>query len=108
MLRRIDFTCIEESLLHAISKGAAKVVRIILEHPNYIAGAEAARRRQKDPFFRDEEKSQFPPDVSPLALAAHYNNHEVSVKKSHCIDLIDFIFIFGCTANASALLTHWG
>ena len=28
-------------------------------------------------FFRNEEKSQFSPDITPLVLAAHYNNHEI-------------------------------
>jgi len=48
-----------------------------MEHPNYIAGAEQCKRTQKDPFFRTEEKSQFSPDITPLILAAHYNNHEI-------------------------------
>jgi ankyrin repeat protein len=114
----ITFDCIEESLLHAISKGAAKLVRVIIEHPNYIAGASrggasaasgpsatsaatgtptsatynrrATRRgaegqiappllptSSRDPFFRTDEKSQFSPDITPLILAAHYNNHEI-------------------------------
>ena len=30
-----------------------------------------------DPFFRTEEKSQFSPDITPLILSAHYNNHEI-------------------------------
>lgn len=49
----------------------------MIEHPNYIAGAELYRRTQKDPFFRTDEKSQFSPDITPLILAAHYNNHEI-------------------------------
>lgn len=76
--------------MHAISKGAAKMVRIILEHPNYIAGAETARILHKDPFFRDEEKSQFPPDVSPLILAAHCNNHEVCLYSTYGSDYCFF------------------
>jgi len=49
----------------------------MIEHPNYIAGSELCRRTQKDPFFRTDEKSQFSPDITPLILAAHYNNHEI-------------------------------
>lgn len=49
----------------------------MIEHPNYIAGAELYRRTQKDPFFRTDEKSQFSPDITPLILAAHYNSHEI-------------------------------
>jgi len=71
------FECVEGALLHAISKGATKIVKVIVEHPNYVAGAEQCRRTQKDPFFRTDEKSQFSPDITPLILAAHYNNHEI-------------------------------
>lgn len=52
-------------------------MQVMIEHPNYIAGAELYRRTQKDPFFRTDEKSQFSPDITPLILAAHYNNHEI-------------------------------
>jgi len=77
MMEKISFECVEEALLHAISKGATKIVKVIIEHPNYVAGAELCKRTQKDPFFRTEEKSQFSPDITPLILAAHYNNHEM-------------------------------
>ena len=89
LLDRVDFDCIEEALLHAISKGATKTVRIIIEHPNYIAGAELARKSRKDPFFRTDEKSQFSPDITPLILAAHYNNHEIIqmfLSRNHTLD----------------------
>jgi len=89
LLEKINFECVEESLLHAISKGATKIVRVMIEHPNYIAGAERARRTQKDPFFRTDEKSQFSPDVTPIILAAHYNNHEMIqlfLSRNHTID----------------------
>lgn len=49
----------------------------IIEHPNYIAGAEQYKKTKKNPFFRTDEKSQFSPDITPLTLAAHYNNHEI-------------------------------
>ena len=77
VMDKVNFECIEESLLHAISKGSTKIVRSMIEHPNYIAGEERSKRTLKDPFFRNEEKSQFSPDITPLILAAHYNNHEV-------------------------------
>ena len=62
---------------------------MIIEHPNYIAGAELCRRTQKDPFFRTDEKSQFSPDITPLILAAHYNNHEIIqmfLSRNHTIE----------------------
>lgn len=37
LLDRVNFENIEEALLHAISKGSVKVVKVIVEHPNYIA-----------------------------------------------------------------------
>jgi len=64
-------------------------VQIVIEHPNYIAGAEQCRRTQKDPFFRTDEKSQFSPDITPLILAAHYNNHEIIqmfLSRNHTIE----------------------
>jgi hypothetical protein len=42
ILERIDFDCVEESLRYAISKGNTKMVRAIVEHPSYIAGATAS------------------------------------------------------------------
>ena len=108
LLEKLRFDCIEESLRYAISKGNTKIVRAIVEHPSYIAeerqsalarsgrtarghpsyiagGAdqERARRRQRDPFFRTDEKSQFSPDITPLILAAHYNNHELIQPRPH-------------------------
>ena len=78
LLDKLNFENIEEALLHAISKGASKLVKVIIEHPNYMAGEDQVKRSGvKDPFFRTEEKSQFSPDITPLILAAHYNNHEI-------------------------------
>ena len=67
----------------------AFLAQVIIEHPNYIAGAERCRRTLKDPFFRTDEKSQFSPDITPLILAAHYNNHEIIqmfLSRNHVID----------------------
>lgn len=89
LMEKTGFECVEEALLHAISKGAAKIVKVMIDHPNYIAGEEQCKRTQKDPFFRTEEKSQFSPDITPLILAAHYNNHEIIqmfISINHTID----------------------
>jgi len=50
-----------------LAQGATKIVKVIIEHPNYMAGEENIKRRtpDNDPFFRTEEKSQFSP-VMPL------------------------------------------
>ena len=36
-------------------------MKVIIEHPNYMASEETIKRRttENDPFFRTEEKSQF-------------------------------------------------
>lgn len=89
LLDRLLFQAIEEALLHAISKGATKIVKVIVEHPNYIAGEDLTKTAQRDPFFRTEEKSQFSPDITPLILAAHYNNHEIIqmfLSRNHTIE----------------------
>lgn len=78
LLDKLSFECIEEALLHAISKGHVKIVRCFIEHPNYMACEERLRHVDtKNAFFRTTEKSQFSPDITPLILSAHYNNHEM-------------------------------
>lgn len=42
-----------------------------------------------DTFFRNEEKSQFSPDITPIVLAAHCNNHEIIqlfLSRNHTIE----------------------
>ena len=78
LLDKLDFECIEEALLHAISKGHTKIERIIIEHPNFMVKEDQIRRIDfNNAFFRTTEKSQFSPDITPLILSAHYNNHEM-------------------------------
>ncbi|CAE1274339.1 TRPC3 [Acanthosepion pharaonis] len=90
LLDNVNFNCIEESLLHAISKGGTKIVKIIIEHPTFMAGENKLRKMDGgEAFFRTEEKSQFPPDITPLILAAHYNNHEIIqmfLSRNHTIE----------------------
>ena len=90
LLDKLSFECIEEALLHAISKGSTKIVKCVIEHPNFIAGDDQLRRAGvRDPFFRTEEKSQFSPDITPLILSAHYNNHEIIqmfLSRNHTIE----------------------
>ncbi|CAH8873563.1 unnamed protein product [Trichobilharzia szidati] len=90
LLDKLNFECIEEALLHAISKGHPKLVRVIIEHPNYQAGEDQIKRMDsKNAFFRTTEKSQFSPDITPLILSAHYNNHEMVqmfLSRNHTID----------------------
>ena len=88
LMDKLNFACIEEALLHAISKGLTKVVRIVIEHPNYMAGEDKIKRMDfNNAFFRMEEKSQFSPDITPLILAAHNNNHEVIQVWTGCFSI---------------------
>ena len=100
LLDKLSFECIEEALLHAISKGSTKMVKTIIEHPNYMAGEDQQKRTGvRDPFFRTDEKSQFSPDITPLILAAHYNNHEIIqmfLSRNHTIEKPHPI---SCTCN---------
>ncbi len=100
LLDKLNFECIEEALLHAISKGSTKMVKTIIEHPNYMAGEDQMKRTGvRDPFFRTDEKSQFSPDITPLILAAHYNNHEIIqmfLSRNHTIEKPHPI---SCTCN---------
>ena len=55
------------------------IVRLIIDHPRY-ASEEVKQMKvigKKDAFFRKEEKYQYPPDITPLILAAHHNDHEI-------------------------------
>ncbi|XP_064625056.1 short transient receptor potential channel 7-like isoform X4 [Lineus longissimus] len=70
LLDRLNFCAIEDALLHAISKCKVTIVKLIIDHDQYLAG-EANRDSLTG------ERSQFSPDITPLILAAHYNSHEV-------------------------------
>ncbi|CAH8609614.1 unnamed protein product [Heterobilharzia americana] len=57
LLDKLNFECIEEALLHAISKGHPKLVRVIIEHPNYQAGEDQIKRMDsKMHFFGQRRK----------------------------------------------------
>ena len=55
------------------------IVRLFVDHPRYAREEERQVKviGRKDAFFRKEEKYQFPPDITPLILAAHHNDHEI-------------------------------
>ena len=95
LMEKVNWECMEEALLHAISKGALNMVRAIVDHPKYLREEKSRRIGQRDAFFRrGEEKYQYPPDVTPLILAAHKNDHEIiqtllsrgnTIEKPHAI-----------------------
>jgi hypothetical protein len=47
LLDNLSFNCIEEALLHAISKGGQKIVKIFIEHPTFIAGEDRFKRPER-------------------------------------------------------------
>ena len=74
---------------------SGNIVRLIVDHPNYLAGEKQIRIHGKDEFFRTEEKYQYPPDINPLILSAHKNDHELvqlflsrgyTIARPHSID----------------------
>ena len=37
LMEKVNWDCIEEALLHAISKGARDIVQIVVDHPRYLS-----------------------------------------------------------------------
>lgn len=60
-----------KALLHAISKGLLDIVRVIIDHPNYLSEEMRVKRSTVDATVHAEEKYQYSPDITPLMLAAH-------------------------------------
>jgi hypothetical protein len=78
IMDQVAWECMSEALLHAISKGSLSIARLIVDHPKYLLGERHVKRLGKrDPFFRTEETYQYPPDITPLILAAHRDDHEM-------------------------------
>ncbi len=78
LMEHVNMDCITEALLHAISKGSLNIVRLMVDHPSYIQGEKHIKKiGKRDSFFRTEETYQYPPDITPLILAAHKNDHEM-------------------------------
>ena len=63
----------------ALLTGKLNIVEMIIDNPKYYS--EEARYRKifgkRDPFFLKHEKYQYPPEMTPLILAAHHNDHEI-------------------------------
>lgn len=76
LLEKLDVESVEEALLHAVSKGSLDIVRIIADHPNFISRRRSAKMMTDSCYFRTENH-QYSPDVTPLMLAAHRNDHEL-------------------------------
>lgn len=84
LIEKLSFFIVEDALLNAISTERVHMVKMIVDHPQYIrkektcavlrakgtgASAIAARKRK--------DRSQFSADITPIMLAAHINNHEI-------------------------------
>ncbi|KAF8572422.1 hypothetical protein P879_01035 [Paragonimus westermani] len=80
LVSNLDFYAIEDALLHAISQSKNHLVKLIVDHPQYIRLEKQAKFKNHGKHNKPEtyvKRSQFSSDISPLMLAAHTNNHEI-------------------------------
>lgn len=78
LLSKLDFYAIEDALLHAISLEKNHLVKLIVDHPQYILLEKQVGQNNFSRYYLSRSKrSQFSSDISPLMLAAHVNNHEI-------------------------------
>ncbi|CAH1777258.1 unnamed protein product [Owenia fusiformis] len=61
-----------DSLLHAVKEGNITIVEMLLNWGKSLS--EAERRRLNEDF---SESAEFPPGVTPLVLACHYDNYDI-------------------------------
>ncbi|GAA47280.1 short transient receptor potential channel 6, partial [Clonorchis sinensis] len=75
----LDFYSIEDALLHAISQSKNHLVKLIVDHPQYIRLEKHTKSKLHGKHNEAVyvKRSQFSSDISPLMLAAHTNNHEI-------------------------------
>ncbi|CAL8094546.1 unnamed protein product [Calicophoron daubneyi] len=76
----LNFYAIEDALLHAISQDKNHLVKLIVDHPQYIRLEKQAKTKSQGLEKRPDQygkRSQFSSDISPMMLAAHMNNHEI-------------------------------
>ncbi|XP_054708929.1 transient-receptor-potential-like protein [Uloborus diversus] len=75
LLLQQDHVKIGDALLYAIREGVYKIVEMLINHPTITSEMLAndwATTRQPG-----EESSDYPPDISPIILAAHCNQFEI-------------------------------
>lgn len=79
LVGRLSFYAVEDALLNAISQEKIHIVKLIIDHPQYIRMEKvmAPRGQRAGLIGKCIERSQFSADITPLMLAAHTNNHEI-------------------------------
>ncbi|VDK22403.1 unnamed protein product [Taenia asiatica] len=79
LVGRLSFYAVEDALLNAISQEKIHIVKLIIDHPQYIRMEKimAPRGQRAGLINKCIERSQFSADITPLMLAAHTNNHEI-------------------------------
>ncbi|KAM7542454.1 hypothetical protein Aperf_G00000010997 [Anoplocephala perfoliata] len=79
LVGRLSFYAVEDALLNAISQEKIHIVKLIIDHPQYIRMEKimAPRGQRAGLIGKGTERSQFSADITPLMLAAHTNNHEI-------------------------------
>ncbi|VDQ06390.1 unnamed protein product [Trichobilharzia regenti] len=80
LVNRLDFYAVEDALLNAISQQKNHLVKLIVDHPQYIRMEKQSKSKVSGPAGSTNnrgKRSQFSSDISPLMLAAHINNHEI-------------------------------
>lgn len=79
LVGKLNFYAVEDALLNAISQEKIHIVKLIIDHPQYIRMEKimAPRGRRAGLIGKSIERSQFSADITPLMLAAHTNNHEI-------------------------------
>ncbi|VDN14742.1 unnamed protein product [Dibothriocephalus latus] len=79
LVGRLNFYAVEDALLNAISQEKIHIVKLIIDHPQYIRMEKimTPRGQRAGIITKSTERSQFSSDITPLMLAAHTNNHEI-------------------------------
>ncbi|EUB62634.1 Short transient receptor potential channel [Echinococcus granulosus] len=79
LVGKLNFYAVEDALLNAISQEKIHIVKLIIDHPQYIRMEKvmAPRGQHAGLIGKCIERSQFSADITPLMLAAHTNNHEI-------------------------------
>ncbi|VDM32069.1 unnamed protein product [Hydatigera taeniaeformis] len=79
LVGRLSFYAVEDALLNAISQEKIHIVKLIIDHPQYIRMEKimSPRGQRAGLIGKCTERSQFSADITPLMLAAHTNNHEI-------------------------------
>ncbi len=80
LLEKCDSSKLKEALLLAIFLGHTQIAESILMHPKYkVFNDKKFQNGDSDSFWQtpSSDDAQFPPDITPLILAAQYNRTEI-------------------------------